>query len=388
MRNVSEAAMPCIYAPVPRQPKELQISIKAPKSLRSVTRTSVAQMTADMDKLKALIARVADGHALGLDEAKLGFEALMAGNATPAQMGGFLMALRVRGETIEEITGAASVMRAKAARIQAPEDAMDIVGTGGDAIGTWNVSTATSLVVAACGVPVAKHGNRALSSRSGAADVLTVLGVNTDAEFAAIERAIREARIGFMMAPRHHAAMRNVAGPRVELGTRTIFNLLGPLSNPAMVRRQLVGVFAERWIAPVAATLGNLGSTHAWVVHGSDGMDEITTTGPTAVAEWREGAVRRFTITPEDAGLARAQLADLKGGTPAENGAAIMALLGGKPGAFRDIVLLNAAAALIVGGKAATLTEGAQRAVQAIDSGAAMATLSQLIAITNTRASA
>lgn len=265
---------------------------------------------------------------------------------------------------------------------------MDIVGTGGDAIGTWNVSTATSLVVAACGVPVAKHGNRALSSRSGAADVLTVLGVNTDAEFAAIERAIREARIGFMMAPRHHAAMRNVAGPRVELGTRTIFNLLGPLSNPAMVRRQLVGVFAERWIAPVAATLGNLGSTHAWVVHGSDGMDEITTTGPTAVAEWREGAVRRFTITPEDAGLARAQLADLKGGTPAENGAAIMALLGGKPGAFRDIVLLNAAAALIVGGKAATLTEGAQRAVQAIDSGAAMATLSQLIAITNTRASA
>lgn len=345
-------------------------------------------MTADMDKLKALIARVADGHALGLDEAKLGFEALMAGNATPAQMGGFLMALRVRGETIEEITGAASVMRAKAARIQAPEDAMDIVGTGGDAIGTWNVSTATSLVVAACGVPVAKHGNRALSSRSGAADVLTVLGVNTDAEFAAIERAIREARIGFMMAPRHHAAMRNVAGPRVELGTRTIFNLLGPLSNPAMVRRQLVGVFAERWIAPVAATLGNLGSTHAWVVHGSDGMDEITTTGPTAVAEWREGAVRRFTITPEDAGLARAQLADLKGGTPAENGAAIMALLGGKPGAFRDIVLLNAAAALIVGGKAATLTEGAQRAVQAIDSGAAMATLSQLIAITNTRASA
>jgi len=380
--------MPCIYAPVPRQPKELQISIKAPKSLRSVTRTSVAQMTADMDKLKALIARVADGHALGLDEAKLGFEALMAGNATPAQMGGFLMALRVRGETIEEITGAASVMRAKAARIQAPEDAMDIVGTGGDAIGTWNVSTATSLVVAACGVPVAKHGNRALSSRSGAADVLTVLGVNTDAEFAAIERAIREARIGFMMAPRHHAAMRNVAGPRVELGTRTIFNLLGPLSNPAMVRRQLVGVFAERWIAPVAATLGNLGSTHAWVVHGSDGMDEITTTGPTAVAEWRDGAVRRFTITPEDAGLARAQLADLKGGTPAENGAAIMALLGGKPGAFRDIVLLNAAAALIVGGKAATLTEGAQRAVQAIDSGAAMATLSQLIAITNTRASA
>jgi anthranilate phosphoribosyltransferase len=342
-------------------------------------------MTVDMDKMKALIARVAEGHTLGLEEARGAFEALMSGNATPAQMGGFLMALRVRGETIEEITGAAGVMRAKAVRIRAPEDAIDIVGTGGDAIGTWNVSTATSLVVAACGVPVAKHGNRALSSRSGAADVLTVLGVNTDADFALIERAIDEARIGFMMAPRHHVAMRNVAGPRVELGTRTIFNLLGPLSNPALVTRQLVGVFAERWIEPLAATLANLGSARAWVVHGSDGMDEITTTGPTAVAELRDGAVRRFTIAPEDAGLPRAELAALKGGTPAENGAAIMALLGGKPGAFRDIVLLNAAAALIVAGKVATLTEGAQRAVQAIDSGAAMATLSQLIAITNAR---
>jgi anthranilate phosphoribosyltransferase len=233
-------------------------------------------------------------------------------------------------------------------------------------------------------VPVAKHGNRALSSRSGAADVLTVLGVNTDADFATIERAIAEARIGFMMAPRHHAAMRNVAGPRVELGTRTIFNLLGPLSNPALVRRQLVGVFAERWIEPLAATLGNLGSERAWVVHGSDGMDEITTTGPTAIAELRGGTVRRFSIAPEDAGLPRADIADLKGGTPAENGAAIMALLGGKPGAFRDIVLLNAAAALIVAEKVQTLAEGAQLAMQAIDSGAAMATLSQLIAITNT----
>jgi anthranilate phosphoribosyltransferase len=340
-------------------------------------------MTIDMDKIKALIARVADGHALGVDEARAGFEALMSGNATPAQMGGFLMALRVRGETIDEITGAAGVMRAKAAKISAPDDAIDIVGTGGDAIGTWNVSTATSIVVAACGVPVAKHGNRALSSRSGAADVLTALGVNTDAEFAAIERAIREARIGFMMAPRHHAAMRNVAGPRVELGTRTIFNLLGPLSNPALVRRQLVGVFAERWIEPLAVTLGNLGSTRAWVVHGSDGMDEITTTGPTAVAELRDGAVRRFAIAPEDAGLPRVALAELKGGTPAENAAAIMALLGGKPGPFRDIVLFNAAAALIVAGQLQTLPDGVQRAAQAIDGGAAMATLSSLIAITN-----
>lgn len=340
-------------------------------------------MTIDMDKIKALIARVADGHALGVDEARAAFEALMSGNATPAQMGGFLMALRVRGETIDEITGAAGVMRAKASKISAPDDAIDIVGTGGDAIGTWNVSTATSIVVAACGVPVAKHGNRALSSRSGAADVLTALGVNTDAEFAAIERAIRDARIGFMMAPRHHAAMRNVAGPRVELGTRTIFNLLGPLSNPALVRRQLVGVFAERWIEPLAVTLGNLGSTLAWVVHGSDGMDEITTTGPTAVAELRAGAVRRFTIAPEDAGLPRATLAGLKGGTPAENAAAIMALLGGKPGPFRDIVLFNAAAALIVAGRVQTLPDGVQLAVRAIDDGGAMATLSKLIAITN-----
>ena len=340
-------------------------------------------MTIDMDKIKALIARVADGHALGVDEARAAFEALMSGNATPAQMGGFLMALRVRGETIDEITGAAGVMRAKASKISAPDDAIDIVGTGGDAIGTWNVSTATSIVVAACGVPVAKHGNRALSSRSGAADVLTALGVNTDAEFAAIERAIRDARIGFMMAPRHHAAMRNVAGPRVELGTRTIFNLLGPLSNPALVRRQLVGVFAERWIEPRAVTLGNLGSTLAWVVHGSDGMDEITTTGPTAVAELRAGAVRRFTIAPEDAGLPRATLAGLKGGTPAENAAAIMALLGGKPGPFRDIVLFNAAAALIVAGRVQTLPDGVQLAVRAIDDGSAMATLSKLIAITN-----
>jgi len=309
----------------------------------------------------------------------------MSGNATPAQMGGFLMALRVRGETIDEITGAAGVMRAKALKISAPDDAIDIVGTGGDGIGTWNVSTASAIVVAACGVPVAKHGNRALSSKSGAADVLTALGVNTDADFKLIERAIREAGIGFMMAPRHHSAMRNVAGPRIELGTRTIFNLLGPLSNPALVRRQLVGVFAARWIEPLAATLGNLGSIRAWVVHGSDGTDEITTTGPTAVAELRDGKVRRFEVTPGEAGLPRASLADLKGGTPAENAAAIMALLGGKAGPFRDIVLLNAAGALIVAGKVETLRDGAKQAGAAIDDGKAMATLSQLIAVTSAK---
>ena len=338
-------------------------------------------MTADMDKFKALIARVAAGERLSADDSRLGFEIMMSGNATPAQMGGFLIALRVRGETVDEITGAASVMRAKAARIAAPADAIDVVGTGGDGVGTWNVSTAAALVVAACGVHVAKHGNRALSSKSGAADVLTALGVNVDADFRLIERAIAEAGIGFMMAPRHHAAMRNVAGPRVELGTRTIFNLLGPLSNPAHVTRQLVGVYDRRWVAPAAAVLGKLGSTRAWVVHGSDGLDEITTTGTTFVAALEGGRVREFEIAPEEAGLKRATLAELKGGTPAENAAAIMALLGGKAGAFRDVVLLNAAAALIVAEKTATLAEGVGLAAAAIDSGRATATLSRLIAI-------
>jgi anthranilate phosphoribosyltransferase len=295
------------------------------------------------------------------------------------------MALRVRGETVEEITGAATVMRAKAAKITAPEGAIDIVGTGGDAIGTWNISTGAALVVAACGVPVAKHGNRALSSRSGAADVLTALGIFVDADFKLIEKAIAEAGIGFMMAPRHHAAMRHVGGTRVELGTRTIFNLLGPLSNPALVKRQMVGVFAERWIEPMAATLGRLGLERAWVVHGSDGMDEITTTGPTAVAELANGEVRRFNVTPEEAGLPRATLAELKGGTPAENAAAIMAMLGGKKNAYRDVVCLNAAASLMVAGKAANLRDGATMAAAAIDSGRATATLSKLIAITNAK---
>ena len=336
---------------------------------------------ADMDKFKALIGRVAAGERLTAPEAQLGFEIMRSGNATPAQMGGFLIALRVRGETVDEITGAASVMRAKAARIHAPDDAIDVVGTGGDAVGTWNVSTAASIVVAACGVRVAKHGNRALSSKSGAADVLTALGVNIDAHFKLIERAIEEAGVGFMMAPRHHAAMRNVAGPRIELGTRTIFNLLGPLSNPAHVTRQLVGVYDRRWVRPVAEVLSKLGSSRAWVVHGSDGLDEITTTGPSHVAALENGAVREFEVTPEQAGLPRTELAQLKGGTPAENAAAIMALLGGKASAFRDIVLINAGAALVVAEKAPDLAAGTKLAAQAVDSGAATATLAKLISI-------
>lgn len=340
-------------------------------------------MSGDMNQLKALLAILADGRALTQEQAREGFDIMMAGNATPSQMGAFLMALRVRGETVDEITGAASAMRARAARIHAPEDAIEIVGTGGDGVGTYNISTASAIVVAACGVPVAKHGNRAFSSKSGAADVLTALGVNVDCDFRLIERAIAEAKVGFMMAPRHHSAMRHVAGTRVELGVRTVFNLLGPLSNPAGVKRQIAGVFARKWLEPLARTLGNLGTTHTWVVHGSDGLDEITTTGPTHVCEYKGGQIRSFDVTPEDAGLPRAKLDDLKGGTPQDNAVALRALLDGAKGPFRDIVRLNAGAALIVAGRTTSLRAGAELAAEAIDSGRARDTLARLIAITN-----
>ena len=277
---------------------------------------------------------------------------MMAGDATPAQIAGLLMALRVRGETVEEITAGARSLRERMTRITAPEDAIDTCGTGGDAAGTFNISTAAAIVVAGAGVPVAKHGNRGLSSKSGSAEVLAALGVNIDADFALVEQAIREAGIGFMMAPRHHGAMRHVAGPRVELGTRTIFNLLGPLANPAGVKRQLMGVFAPEWVEPLAQVLGRLGSRFAWVVHGSDGLDELTTTGPTLVAEWDGSRVRRFEVTPEDAGLPRGRPEDLKGGEPAHNAEAIRAVLRGEPGPFRDAVVLGAAGALLVAGRA------------------------------------
>jgi len=343
-------------------------------------------MTADMTQLKTLLAAVAEGRTLSQDEARLGFDVMMSGNATPAQMGAFLMALRVRGETVDEITGAARTMRAKVTAVHAPENAIDLVGTGGDNVGTWNVSTASALVVAGCGLPVAKHGNRAFSSRAGSADVLSALGVNLDCDLRLVERAIVEAGVGFMMAPRHHSAMRHVGGTRVELGTRTIFNILGPLSNPAGVKRLLVGVFARKWIEPMAHTLGNLGATRAWVVHGSDGLDELTTTGPSYVAELKDGAVHTFEVTPEQAGLKRSKLDDLKGGLPADNAAAVQALLDGKAGPFRDIVLLNAGAALMISGKATDLKAGAALAAQSIDGGKAKACLAKLVAITNTPA--
>ncbi len=340
-------------------------------------------MPGDMTQLKALIARVADGHALTESEAGDAFEIVMSGNATPAQMGAFLMALRLRGETVDEIAAAARTMRAKALKIVAPEGAVEAVGTGGDASGSFNISTAASFVLAGCGQKVAKHGNRAFTSKSGAADVLTALGVNIECDLKLVEYAISKAGVGFMMAPRHHSATRHVAGVRVEMGTRTIFNLLGPLSNPAGVKRQLVGVFARKWVAPLAHTLGRLGSERAWVVHGSDGLDEITTTGPTYVAEFKDGAVREFEVTPEQAGLPLAKPADLKGGTPAENAATMRALLGGAKGPIRDVVLFNAAAVLVIADAAADLREGVIQAASAIDSGKAQAALDALVDITN-----
>ena len=333
--------------------------------------------------IKDIIKLAAEGRPLALQEARRAFDIMMSGDATPAQMGGFLMALRVRGETIDEITGGAMAMRAKMVRIKAPDDAIDTCGTGGDASGTYNVSTAAGLVVAACGVPVAKHGNRALSSKAGSADVLTALGVDIDAPAAVIERAIREVGIGFMMAPRHHGAMRHVAGARVELGTRTIFNLLGPLSNPAGTTRQLIGVFARQWVEPLAHVLQRLGSTRAWVVHGADGLDEISTTAATHSAELRDGKVTQFEITPEVAGLPFADPSTLKGGDADHNAGALRAVLDGAPGPFRDIVLLNAAAALLVADQVDNLRDGVARAAQAIDDGSAKTTLQRLAAITS-----
>ena len=339
----------------------------------------------DMPDMKNYIAAAAGGSPLDETQAEAAFNIIMSGDATPAQIGGFLMALRVRGETVEEITGAARAMRAKCRYVEAPDNAMDVVGTGGDATGTYNISTGAALVVAACGVPVAKHGNRALSSKSGAADTLAALGINTDADFDLIEQSIAEAGIGFLMAPRHHSAMRHVAGARVELATRTIFNLLGPICNPAGVKRQLTGVFAREWVEPVASTLGRLGSERAWVMHGGDGTDELTTTGVSHVSEWNVGKVTSFEVSPEDAGLPVANPEDLKGGDAGTNAAALRAVLAGESGAYRDVVLYNAAAALVVADKASDLAAGVEMAADAVDSGKAQASLDRMIELTNSR---
>lgn len=339
------------------------------------------RMLPKMSSLKDFLPRLALGETLTEAEAENAFNIIMSGEASAAQIGAFLMALRMRGETVEEITAAARIMRAKATQVSAPAGAIDTCGTGGDASGTYNISTAAALVAAACGVTVAKHGNKAMSSKSGSADVLSALGVNLDAEMSHVEQAMREAGIGFLMAPRHHSAMRHVGPVRMELGTRTIFNLLGPLSNPAGASRQLLGVYSQQWVEPLAVVLGKLGAERAMIVHGSDGLDEITTTGPTHVGEFHNGIVKTYTITPEDAGLPYSTPEQLKGGDAAHNAEALTALLKGASGAYRDIVLINAAAALMVADKAETLREGVALAAAAIDGGAAWETLQKLVAV-------
>jgi anthranilate phosphoribosyltransferase len=341
-------------------------------------------VSGDIDDFRGLLAKVGNGTALGIDEAERAFDIMTSGNATPAQMGAFLMGLKVRGETAEELAGGSRALRAKVLRVKAPDGAIDIVGTGGDHHGTYNVSSCSAFVVAGAGVPVAKHGNRAFTSKSGAADVLSALGIGLELPVETLERALVEAKVCFLMAPRHHNAMRNVGGARAELApSRTIFNLLGPMSNPAFVKRELVGVFDRRWLKPVAEALGQLGLERALVVHGQDGMDEITTTTKTWATSLENGKVSEIEIAPEEVGVKRATLAELRGGDAMHNAEAIKQVLAGKPGAFRDIVVLNSAAALMVAGKATTLKQGAALAVASIDDGkaaAALATLQRLCA--------
>jgi anthranilate phosphoribosyltransferase len=333
-----------------------------------------------MDTFKPFIAKVATGAALTSPEARDAFDMILSGEVTPAQAAGFLMALRVRGESVAEITGAVSALRAKALRVTAPEGAIDIVGTGGDGAGSYNVSTLAALIVAGAGVPVAKHGNRAASSKSGTADVLTALGVKIGLDATGVERCLALSGIGFMFAQAHHASMRHVAPVRVELGARTIFNLIGPLCNPAGVKRQLLGAFGQGWLQPMVEVLQGLGSDRVWAVHGSDGLDEITTTGPSHVVALEDGKIRSFTISPDDVGLARASLDALRGGDAGHNAAALTAVLEGAKNAYRDIAVFNAGAALVVAGKAPALGEGVAMAAASLDSGAAKGALAKLVA--------
>jgi anthranilate phosphoribosyltransferase len=334
------------------------------------------------DAFKPLLARLADGATLSESDADAFFVACLRGEPTPAQMAAAVTAMRLRGETVGEITACARAMRAQATMLQHRYEVIDVCGTGGDGLHTLNISTAVGFVAAGAGLKVAKHGNRAITSKSGASDVLGALGVNIAATADQQRRALDEAGICFLFAPAHHAAMRHVATVRAELGFRTIFNLLGPLSNPAGATRQLVGVPASRFVEPIARALGVLGAVRAWAVHG-DGMDELTTTGETEVAEWRDGVVRLFRITPEAVGLPRATIDELRGGAPDANARALRAVLDGEPGPYRDMVLLNAAAALLVGETVETLREGVSLAGQVIDDGRAKAALERLVEITN-----
>lgn len=347
--------------------------------------TTAATVANPARELKSLMNRIADGETLGDEGMQQALDLLMSGIAPPVAMGAFLMALRVRGETTEEITGAARFMRGRMTTVDAPPGAIDIVGTGGDSRGTYNISTAATFVAAGAGAIVAKHGNRAVTSLSGASDVLAALGVKLDVPPVVVSRAIADAGVGFLWAPLYHPGFKTWAPIRADLGLRTIFNLLGPLCNPARVTRQVLGVYDRKLVEPIAEVLRQLGSVHAWVVHGADGMDELTTTGVTHVAELKDGDIFAFELTPEDAGLARSDIEALKGGDAAANAAAIHALLQGETGPYRDIVVLNAAAALVVAGKADGLPDGIEKAEASIDSGRAARALDRLVAVTNER---
>jgi anthranilate phosphoribosyltransferase len=336
-----------------------------------------------MSELKPIIAKAADGKLLTRDEAKAAFNIMMSGDAAPSQIAGLLMALRVRGETVDEITGAVEIMREKMIRVTAPPGAIDIVGTGGDASGSYNISTCAAIVAAGAGLKVAKHGNRALSSKSGAADVLMALGVKIDLPPEKISECIAGAGVGFMFAPAHHASMKYVGPTRVELGTRTIFNLLGPLSNPAGVKKQITGVFSKAWVEPLAHVLKNLGSEACWICHGEGGLDEIVPTGTTWISELKNGKITSFEVTPEAVGLKRSKLEDLKGGDAAQNAAALRAVLQSEKSAFRDAVVMTTGAALVMDNKVKNYIEGARMAEKAIDNGSALASLEKLIKVSN-----
>lgn len=336
-----------------------------------------------MPDLKPFIAKLASKENLTRNESQSAFDIIMSGNATPAQIGGILLALRIKGETVEEISGAVQSLRSKMSPVSAPADAIDIVGTGGDGHGTYNISTTVAFVVAGCGVPVAKHGNRNVSSKSGAADVLSALGVKLDIEPEQISKCIHEAKIGFLFAPQHHPAMRFVGPTRQELGVRTIFNVLGPLCNPAGVKRQLIGVYSKHLVEPVANVLKELGSKHLWVVHGADGMDEITTTGTTFVAELKNDNIKTFEVSPTDVGLNLESITDLKGEDAQKNANALKDVLRGEQNAYRDIVLMNSGAALTVSGLADSFEQGINLASKSIDDGLALKSLNKLIEVSN-----
>ncbi len=330
-----------------------------------------------------IIAKILSRQDLSRDEARTAFDAMLSGDTEESRIEAFLLGLRAKGETVDEIFGAVQSMRSNMLAIKAPPNAIDIVGTGGDGLNTPNISTAAAIVVSSCGVPVAKHGNRAASGKSGSSDVLAALGVNLECQPAKLEKILSEIGIAFLFAPVHHPAMRHVAAVRRKLKVRTIFNLLGPLTNPARVKRHLIGAFAPEWLGPMAEALNLLGSETAWLTHGNDGMDEMSTTGPTDVVELRRGQMRHFAVHPQDAGLPKAALADLQGGDALRNAEMLRLLLDGQRGAYRDIVLLNSAAALIVAEKANTLAKGVVAAAAAIDDGKAREKLAALVETTN-----